>query len=577
MANKKSLTPRVFDQANCIMDFLNVPASKYPDKAAYIYNHNKQYISVTFKELQELCNALSNGLYKLGLEKAHIAVIGDKCVEWIASYLAVVNTGAVIVPIDKETDKEQLNGFLEFADCSAVIYTDSFSKHFEETADSMPFMKYFIRINRDIPTNMIVKNADFKNERFINFENAVYPVASCENVQYECNVEKMSTILFTSGTTGSSKAVMLSQKSICFCVNQSLKFVDINVDDTLLSILPLHHTYEMAAGILGAMMAGSTVCLNNRITALLSDMKYYRPTIIAVVPLVVNTMYNRIIETASKQGKLKILEMARKISSGLLKVGIDARKKLFSSVLEAFGGRLETLVCGGAALSPDMVRNFAAFGINVQQGYGITECSPVIGILPFDHIIPESCAKPLPGVQVFIDKEHADDPHGEICVKGDNVMLGYYKNPEATAQVLNDRKWFATGDLGYMDKEGFLYITGRKKNTIVLKNGKNVTPEEIEEYIAKIPYTSDCMVTLRESDNGDEKITAIIYPNYTCANENGLTDITALKEYFVDKISVINKSLASYKHIRSVEIRKNPFPKTSTQKIQRHKVTKEEN
>lgn len=576
MAKNKALTPRVFDEARYIIDFLNVPASKYPDKAAYIYSTGKEYITVTFRQLQKLCYTLSNGIKKLGLDKAHIAVIGDKCVEWIATYLAVVNIGAVIVPIDKDTDKEQLNSFLEFADCKAVIYTDRFSEHFNQTADSMPFMTHFIRINRDITTDKLVENADFKDDRFINLENALFPLAANEKLECEFDVEKMSTILFTSGTTGTSKAVMLSQKSICSCVNQSLKFVDINYDDVLLSILPLHHTYEMAAGILGAMMAGSTICLNNRITALLSDLKYYRPTIMAVVPLVVNTIYNRIVDTAEKQGKTKLLAIAKKISAGLMKMGIDARQKLFSSVLEAFGGRLETLVCGGAALSPDLVRNFDVFGITVQQGYGITECSPVIGILPFDHIVPESCAKPLPGVQVFIDKEKADDEYGEICVKGDNVMLGYYKNPEATAQVINDRKWFATGDLGYMDKDGFLYITGRKKNTIVLKNGKNITPEEIEEYLAKIPLVTDSMVTLREDDNGDEKITAIIYPNYTRAEEDGFGEPAALKKYFLENISKLNKTLVSYKHIRNIEIRKNPFPKTSTQKIQRHKVTKEE-
>ena len=253
-----------------------------------------------------------------------------------------------------------------------------------------------------------------------------------------------------------------------------------------------------------------------------------------------------------------------------MKVKIDVRAKLFAQIREAFGGRLTKIVCGGAALNPALVDRFRDIGITVSQGYGITECAPLISVVPFDAYNPRSCGKVIPHMQVFIDKARTEDDFGEIVVKGDNVMLGYYNNPEATADVLS-KGWFYTGDYGYIDENNYLYITGRKKNVIVLPGGKNVFPEEIEEYLESVELIEECVVLGREKD-GDVIITAIVYPNRTLAAERGISGEDAIREQIKDDIKSVNRRLIGYKQIRAVEFRDEPFEKTSTRKIKRFTV-----
>jgi long-chain acyl-CoA synthetase len=369
---------------------------------------------------------------------------------------------------------------------------------------------------------------------------------------------------------------MLSQRNIVFCAIQSSKLVDISSEDVLVSVLPLYHTYEMTGGILIALRNGCTICLNDSIANSLRDFKHYRPTMLALVPLFVSTIYKRILDTAEKKGASKSLALAVSTSKYLRLVGLDVRRRLFGEVLSALGGRIRTIICGGAALNPDLVARFEEFGISLKQGYGITECAPIISVVPYNVNRPSSCGIPIDGMQVMIDREKASDETGEIMVKGDNVMLGYYKNKQATDEVLTPRGWFYTGDCGYTDKDGFLYITGRRKNVIVLNNGKNVFPEEIEEYLERVPLISDSIVVGRKTDDGDTiQLTAVIYPDYEKAAEKNLIKDDEILTFFRENIIKLNKTLVLYKQIRNIEIRKTPFPKTSTQKIKRHKVDTE--
>ena len=323
-------------------------------------------------------------------------------------------------------------------------------------------------------------------------------------------------MLFTSGTTGTSKCVMLSQKNIFSCVSSAAASVDFNPDDTIVSLLPLHHTYELAC-MLAALDYGVHICINDSLTHVLKNFKLFKPTALILVPLYVYTFYKKIWSEAKRGGRENKLKIGIGASRAMSTVGIDRRRELFKDVLDAFGGRLEKIICGGAALNPRMIEFFENIGISIYEGFGITECSPLVFVTPYYARKYGSVGTTVPCCQARIDGEDIGDHgyiEGEVQVKGDNVMLGYYKNPEATADAFTDDGWFRTGDVGYQDKDGYFYITGRMKNVIVLENGKNVFPEEIEEYLEGIENIAESAVVGRQVDE-TVNLVALVYPDYT--------------------------------------------------------------
>lgn len=565
-------------------DLLYTGAQEYAHKDCYRFIRKKTEYKITYAEFGRTVNALGTALYEMGLNTGHTAIIGEKCYEWLASYFAVIIFGGVAVPLDKELAHEQIRSFVNFADCKNVIYTSKFRDVFIGHESEMPGVRCYIEIPMGVPEALpcTISGASMPDgnrlrfDKLIKWGNDMVLRNGLPKAVKNRDTEKMSIIIFTSGTTGTSKGVMLSQKNVISNITNSIRIVGISKDDVLVSLLPFHHTYEMTAGILSAFALGATVCINDNIKNTMRDLKYFSPTAIALVPLFVTTIYKRIMDTARKNGLDKTLARLMKTDKLLRRVGIDMRKVFFAQVTAAFGGRLTRIVCGGAPLAPDMVEKFASLGITLAQGYGITECSPVIAVTPFENVRPKSCGLLLQNMQCYIDRDHCDDPAGEIVVKGDNVMLGYYKNEEATRQVLDERGWFRTGDCGYIDKDNYLYITGRKKNVIVLENGKNVFPEEIEEYLEEIELIKETAVVGRRNKDDDTiSVTAIIYPDYEKLFEIGITEENAVSAYFRNAVIELNKKTASFKQIRNVEIRKTPFPKTTTQKIQRHKLDKE--
>jgi long-chain acyl-CoA synthetase len=341
-----------------------------------------------------------------------------------------------------------------------------------------------------------------------------------------------------------------------------------------MSVLPIYHTYEMSAGILAPMLYGMTVSISDGIKYVSKNIKQFKPSVMALVPLFANQLYKTIQKNIQKQGKEKTLATGLKISNTLLKFHIDVRKKLFGQVLQGLGGNIKVFIVGGAALNPQIADGFENFGIKVRQGYGITECAPLISVVPLhEKNNPASCGKLMPGMQIYIDKENSGDSFGEIVVKGDNVMLGYYENPEETEKVLSPDGWFKTGDYGYVDDEGYIYITGRKKNVIVLQGGKNVFPEEIEEYIENISLVEEVVVVGDENkETGVVSVVALVYPNADECKAAGLETSEDIYNAINSEINEINKKLASYKHINKLEIREEPFEKTTSRKIKRHTV-----
>ncbi|MBQ9941109.1 MAG: AMP-binding protein [Clostridia bacterium] len=541
------------------------------------YKRNGNIQSISYSDFAHQCDCLGSAFYDIGLKDCAIGVIGETCPEWVMTYLAAVNGGNVIVPLDKELNPKELAEFIKLANIKAVVYTQSYDEMFADLFHSLDGISYLIPIvtneSKYSPDDFRALEADKRIEFSLLIERGEKLLSEGydEFLAHEIDREKMSVILFTSGTTGTSKGVMLSVKNVATAVNNSYDTTEFYDDDVLLSVLPLHHTYEMTCGILTAMLYGATVCINDSLKYVLRNIQLFKPTAMILVPVFVKTMYKKIWDSASKKKSVGKLNFALSLQGVLSKVKIDAKKYLFSEIKNAFGGNLERIICGGAPLSAELVKGFNDFGISLSQGYGITECSPLISVNPYKCEKYGSVGYPVPGLEVRIE-DVDENGNGEIVVRGDNVMLGYYNDTEATKAVLSEDRWFKTGDLGYIDQDGYIYITGRKKNVIVLNNGKNVFPEEIEEYLEKIDLVGEVAVVSRDGDDGEVVLTAIIYPNFDRAREIGLEDIVKISEEIKNRVQQNNKTLPTFKQVRNIEIRKTEFEKTTSKKIKRHKI-----
>lgn len=550
-----------------LFDNFAYAAERYGDHILFQFERAKVDYEISYKEFSEYAAAMTRAYIHLGLAGKRVAIIGENCPEWIATYLAAITSGGIAVPIDVALSKEQLVEFAKMAEVEVLAYSKTWASFVEENADQFEGVTTFISLADnafDYKTAEVHELERFTSaQKLAHTGNAVTDIAIPEQ-----DIERMSIMLFTSGTTGTSKIVMLSQKNIITVINAAREpLKDIDEKDTLLSVLPVHHTYELTCGIFCASDHGATLAINDSIKHVTKNLKKYRPTVMAVVPLYVEVFHNSIMKNVRKQGIEKTFNMALKLSKVAGALHIDVRKQLFGKVMEAFGGRLHKLVCGGAAIRPELVDTFKAIGIEISQGYGITECAPLVSVIPAGVYNPKSCGKVVEGMEIRIDKENPTDEFGEIVVQGDNVMLGYYKNEKATAEVLQDG-WFRTGDYGYVDNKGYLYITGRKKNIIVLQDGKNVFPEEIEEYLGAIDHIKECVVVGRQKDS-DLAITALVYPDFEYTDSIGLKSKEEVYNAIREQINITNRKLVGYKRVVAVEFVEEEFEKTPSRKIKR--------
>ena len=565
----KPMTERRYERATDVVDFCRI-LDKHGDRVALSYfDKQRKLHDMTYGQLEDKIKKIAAGITAMGLSGKKIAVIGETSWQWIASYVSILASGGVAIPMDKELEVGVILDFLAWVDADAIIYSEKFNDAFNKVKGKHKSLKYFIPM------------AALENATEDNYTIAFDKLLEIGETEIENGYsyppvkdkEKLAEMLFTSGTTGSSKSVMLNQKNIFSVVNSAAATVDFTPEDTIVSVLPIHHTYELAC-MLAAFLYGMHVCINDSLTHLLKNFKTFKPTGLVLVPLFVYTMYKRIWSEAKRTGKDKMLKVALGASKALTVVGIDKRREIMAQVHESFGGNLKKIVCGGAALNPKMVEFFEALGITICEGFGITECSPLVCVNPYHARKYGSVGPAVPCCQVRIDGTATNDlgfAEGEIQVKGDNVMLGYYDNDKANADVFTDEGWFRTGDVGYLDADGYLFITGRLKSVIVLENGKNVFPEEIEEYVSGIELVSECVVVGRSQSMTDKVVlTAIIYPDYTKFDEK-VTDET-VKRAINNEIASMNKKLPSYKQIKDVEIRKTEFEKTTSRKIKRHLV-----
>ncbi len=567
--NHKPKTERLFTPIESLAQFATKLA-KFGDRTAYRYfDKERNLLSLTYRNLSAKILRQAAGYHAAGLAGKRIAIIGETSVEWVCSYVAAIAAGGVAVPMDRELDVEQIKGFFEFAEVDAVVYSRSFNEKFSDLAASHPTVKCQIPMDPE-------KGSWEDKSYILPYEKLMEAGEEVVKAGYAypqvTDLDRMVEMLFTSGTTGSSKCVMLSERNVVSVVNSACATVDFSPEDSIVSVLPIHHTYELAIMISG-LNYGMNIAINDSLKHVLKNFALFKPTGLVLVPLFVSTMNKRIWDEAKKGGKEALLKNMTKISRALREINFDFRSAMFKQITSAFGGNLEKIICGGAALNPELADNFSEFGIEIYEGYGITECSPLIAVNPYFEPKKGSVGPAVPCCQVRIDYDHQNDKgyaEGEIQVKGDNVMLGYYKNPEETAAVFTEDGWFCTGDIGYMDKDGYIFITGRKKYVVVLENGKNVFPEEIEEYLDRLDAVAESVVLGRKGEAGEVVLTALVCPQLDKFEDP--KDREKIEAEVRAQINKMNKKLVSYKQIRNVEFRYEPFERTTSRKIKRHLI-----
>ncbi len=543
-------------------------AERLPDKALYIYTEGKEEKTYTYKQYNQDMNALGCAFDSLGLTGGHrVAVIGETHPYYTMTYIATVSGNNVIIPLDKELDKEQILNFIRLSQADVVVHSEKFNEFFLQAADTIPHVKYIISMKPTADTTE--KHLSF--EALLELGRSMMAEGNNNFSNRELDMKSMAAILFTSGTTGTSKGVMLSHGNMIAALNASVQSMPMDDNNTFVSVLPVHHTYEMTCGQLGVMAIGGTQFINDSLKRVLRNFAAFKPNTLVLVPLFLETMHRRIWEEIRRQGMEKKVRTAMKLNAALLSVGIDIREKLFGRITAAFGGNLKCIVSGGAPLNPEIIKDFYHFGIAIFEGYGITECAPLISVNRPGKVHLHSVGTPVQGVTVKIDMTPGEET-GEILAKGPNIMLGYYNNEEATAEVFTEDGYFRTGDIGFIDEDGCIHITGRKKNIILLSNGKNIFPEELEEHLQTIPGLLETVVIGRtkKAEDGTESIviTALIVPNKEHEAVKDL-DEEALSSYFKTKVTEINKTMPLYKRIADVEIRHEEFEKNTSKKIKR--------
>lgn len=558
-------------------DLLNQSAELFGARPAFSLKKNGEYVDVTYNEFKNDVFAFGAALNSLfGLEGSRVSLIGENSYEWCVSYLAVTCGGGVIVPIDKDLSFEDIASIISVSKSKAIIADEAKTQLLIENKDKLSEDLIIITKEKEKNEGSTKQVLDPARIQYSFKSLKEKGKASPQDLEaYERIVpdpNAMSVLLFTSGTTGTSKGVMLSQYNICSDIMALAGVVKINPTDKLLTVLPLHHTYQCSLGFLMMMYSGGNVAFSEGLRYIVQNMQEFKPTLFLTVPLMLEKIHKRIIKAASsKHGGKLALTFGKAISSFGAAFGINIREKIFGEIQKNFGGELRMIITGAAPISPTVVKDFQAFGIPVYIGYGLTECSPLV-IGNNDRLqLPDSVGVPLPGVEVKILNPDSDGV-GEIAIKGPMVMLGYYENEKATAEVFEDG-WFKTGDLGTVDENGHYRIAGRSKNVIVTKTGKNIYPEEVEYHLNTNPLIAESMVVADDGDeDGDTTVRAKIFPDIEAIKEKlKLQSVTKeqITKVIQDVIKEVNKKLPKYKNIKSFDIRESEFVKTTTHKIKR--------
>ncbi len=555
---------------NDLRDMLSQSMALFSDHTAFLVKDQKggAYRSVKLSSYNADVEAFGTALHDLGLAGCRVAIIAETRYEWYVTYMATVNGVGIIVPLDKELPPHELASLLNRSRADVLVYSQAKANDIAAIRNQIPSVRCFICTDQPAPS----APDDLLFADLLAKGRALLEAGDHRFADYPLDPDAMRILLFTSGTTDQAKAVMLSHHNVCANLIAMSSMIFIGTDDTFLSVLPLHHTYECICGFLCQIYRGSAIAVCEGLRYIPKNMQESHVTIMLVVPLMLEMFYKRIMKTVNANpATARKFKIGRLLSNFLLKLGIDRRRQIFKQIHESFGGKIHLFISGGAPVDPKVLRGMRELGILCVQGYGLTECAPILAVNRDCDYNDASAGMALPGVDIkIIDPD--ENGIGEICGHGANVMLGYYENPDATAAAIDQDKYFHSGDLGYIDKDGFVIITGRKKNVIVTKNGKNIFPEEIETLLGRSDYISECLVSGIEDESGEWTVKAEIFPNMESIQPllgNVAPDSEAVRNLIGEEIRKVNHLLETYKYVRTFNLRTVEFEKTTSKKIRR--------
>lgn len=515
---------------------------------------------------------------KLGLKDTRIVIIGENTYHWYVSYMTMLCGAGIAVPVDKELPENEIENVIKRAKASAVIFSTKKAELIKKVADKLTDVKYFIQMNSD--SELVDK---FVGMQYLIDEGKLL-VKNGDNsfMDIQVDPDEFKVLLFTSGTTSNAKGVMLCNRNLAENINAASAYVDLRPDDRLMSILPLHHTYESSIGFLYPFAMGASISICQGLKYIVPDLKETNPTAMLTVPLLVENLYKKINANIKKSKKDGLVNSMIHVTNALKTVGVDIKRKVFAEIYENLGGKIRIIVSAAAPIDAKIGKWLEDIGITFLQGYGLTETAPIAALTPDFQTKVGSAGKAVVCAELKIDNPN-ENGEGEVLIKSRTLMLGYYEDEEATKEAIieeNGERWFHSGDIGYLDDDGFLYITGRSKNVIVTQNGKNIYPEEIELMLSNISEIKECMVYGKKDEKEDKEliISVKVIPNYEEIEAKYGKDLTEEEVYKIiwEKIKEINKKLTSYKAIKNLEIKHDEFVKTTTMKIKRYAELKKD-
>jgi long-chain acyl-CoA synthetase len=562
------------DEMNNLKEMLAIVRKNYGKKEAFVFKTDKpnEFTYKTYDEYLDEIEALGTALINAGLKGKRIAVISENRYEWTLGYLATVTGTGIVVPLDKSLPEQELKNSLERSEAEAVIYSEKYEKIMASLVDNPNNkVKYYISMDKEKS-----ENGMYSLKELIKIGKELIADGDRRFLDSEIDNEAMSIMLFTSGTTAQSKAVMLSHRNIISNLKDIAGTFDVTSEDRFLSFLPLHHVFECTVGFLYPVYRGGLIAYCDGIRHIAENLKEYQISAMISVPILFESMYKQLWKSIEKMGMTKKVKMGLKISNFLMKIGIDVRRKIFKQIIDNLGGKVRLFVAGAAAFDKDVEKGFNDFGIATYQGYGLTETAPVLASEHPTVVKYGSIGMLFPQIQGKIF-EPDENGMGELVVKAPNVMMGYYGNSEATKEAIDEDGWFHTGDLAYFDKDDYLFITGRKKSVIVLKNGKNVFPEELESLVNQLEGVKESFVYGKPDENDEADLTLnvkVVYDKDIMKDKFGLEDENEIKAKLWKDVKEINKTMPTYKYIKGISVTTEELIKTTTLKIKRFEEIK---
>ncbi len=538
------------------------------------FKPKENFTTITYKEFCEDVCALGTGLTeKFNLKDSRIVIIGENTYHWYVSYMAMLCGASIAVPVDKELPENEIENVIKRSRASAVIYSTKKKESIKKIEDKLPEVKYFIQMNSDDSLN----GRDVGLNYIINEGKKLLDNGNDNFMKIEIDPEEFKVLIFTSGTTSNSKGVMICNRNLAENINAVSAYVKLTTDDRLMSILPLHHTYESTIGFLLPFAVGASISVCQGLKYIVPNLKETSPTAMLTVPLLVENLYKKINANIKKSKKDGLVNSMIHVSNALKTIGVDIKRKVFNEIYENLGGKIRIIVSAAAPIDAKIGKWVEDIGITFLQGYGLTETAPIAALTPEFKPKVGSAGKPVVCAEIKIDNPN-ENGEGEVLIKSSTLMLGYYEDKQATDEVIVDG-WFHSGDVGYLDDEGYLYITGRSKNVIVTQNGKNIYPEEIELMLANIPEIAECMVYGKEEPGNKELLISVkVIPNYEEIEARHGKNLSKeqIHDIIWQEIKNVNRKLTSYKAIKNLEIKEDEFEKTTTMKIKRYKEIKKD-